>query len=100
MEITPVSTALLPTGLADPQLRVLIPNHENYTALLLQPKGDIEADDKGVRHVDPELAQAQFRKFLERAVQLSADLAVTPEYSMPWKTLLTALTEKVVPPTG
>ena len=100
MEITPVANALSPVGLADPQLRVINPNHENYTALFLQPQGDIEADDKGVRHADRKLADTQFRKFLDHAAHLSADLVVTPEYSMPWETLIHALTEKVVPSVG
>src|SRR5262245_19581136 len=100
MEITPVIHALSPAGLVDPNLRALNPNHENYTALFLQPQGEIEADKKGVRHVDRKAASAQFRRFLERAVQLPADLAVTPEYSMPWETLLQALAENIVPPKG
>lgn len=61
---------------------------ENYATLLFQPLGDIEADANGVRNVNHEFARRQFSAFLRDAARLNADLAVTPEYSMPWSVLV------------
>lgn len=91
MQIVHVSSVLTPLGLSEPRLHALIPDEKNYTALLLQPEGDIQADTTGVRHADTTLANAQFGAFLKDAVATTADLVVTPEYSMPWETLCQAL---------
>ncbi|MFZ2655805.1 MAG: hypothetical protein WAX69_12820, partial [Victivallales bacterium] len=85
MNIIPVSNILSPEGLNAPTLNALIPNEENYKVLLMQPKGDIEADANGVRNRNQEIARKQFGQFLDNAH--GADLVVTPEYSMPWKVL-------------
>ena len=100
MQIVPATHLLTPAGLAEPSLRILIPTQDNYTTLLLQPQGNIDADANGVRHADHDLAQKQFRAFLDDAVRLNADLAVTPEYSMPWDTLAEAIKASVVPSPG
>jgi hypothetical protein len=70
------------------------------TSLLFQPEGDIEASHDGVRHADQDLASRQFGAFLSDAVAIKADIAVTPEYSMPWKTLEEQLLAGVVPQPG
>ena len=81
-------------------MRVLIPNHENYNALLFQPQGDIEADTNGVRNTDQALAREQYATFLADAIADQVDLAITPEYSMPWKVFEECLRTGVVPPPG
>jgi hypothetical protein len=91
MQITPVNEILAPAGLGAPVLHVLIPNEDNYSVLLLQPKGLISADATGVHHADGISAAKQFRAFLDEARRTNAELAVTPEYSMPWATLLEQL---------
>ncbi len=92
MEITPVQEILEPEGFGLPQaLNVLVPNIDNYSTLLMQPHGDIEADAQGVRSFDRDLATAQFGQFLSDAVETQADLVVTPEYAMPWDVLLSHL---------
>ena len=97
MEITQVSTVLANEGFNPPTLNVLVPNVDNYKALLLQPYGSIEASEQGVRNKDRTLAFRQYEKFLEDAYHVGADLVVTPEYSMPWKSLIEALKSGVVP---
>ena len=91
MQITPVVEMLTPAGLGLPSLRALIPNEDNYSVLLLQPRGQIDASTAGVRHQDGDLAGRQFRGFLDEARRTNADLTVTPEYSMPWATLVEVL---------
>jgi len=100
MEIIPVNTVLVDAGFNSPILNVLVPNVENYKALLLQPHGGVEASREGVLNRDRELAYRQYEKFLEDACNVGSDLAVTPEYSMPWKSLRDALEAGVVPAQG
>lgn len=97
MQLFSITQLLSCEGLADPDLRVLKPNNENYTALLLQPQGDIDADTNGVHNRDRELAKKQFSAFLQDAILDQADLAITPEYSMPWQVIETSLRTGVVP---
>jgi len=100
MEIKAVSTVLADAGLQAPELNVLVPNVDNYKALLLQPQGNIEVSGDFVRNRNRDLAYSQFGKFIEGACQTGVDLAVTPEYSMPWKSLSEALKAGVVPVEG
>jgi hypothetical protein len=100
MKITPISEMLGPAGLGLPRLNALTPNVDNYTAILLQPKGEIEASDAGVHNRDHALALNQYRKFLEIARQSDADLAVTPEYSVPWEVLVGAIKGSRAPAAG
>lgn len=100
MVIEPVSNILASEGLGSPTLNALVPNESNYTVLLMQPHGKIEASVAGVGNKDRDLAQLQYGKFLEEARQSQADLVVTPEYSMPWETLVKAIKDGNVPGPG
>ncbi len=100
MQIHAITDLLSHAGFAAPDLRVLNPNHENYTALLLQPQGEIEADANGVRNADQELARKQYSAFLADAVAEQAAIAITPEYSMPWQVFEDSLRNGVVPAPG
>jgi len=100
MEIKQVAEVLVPDGLYAPVLNALVPDESNYTVLLMQPHGQIEASAAGVRNRDRELARRQFGSFLHDAQKTQADLVVTPEYSMPWETLVAAIKEGTVPAQG
>ena len=90
MKIVPVSTVLSSKRLSEPVLNALIPNVDNYKVLLMQPRGYIEVN-AGVRNHDRNLALRQFNRFLAHAKETEADLVVTPEYSMPWESLIDAI---------
>ena len=100
MNIKPVFEVLAQEGLAPPVLNALIPDVNNYKALLMQPHGNIEAGAAGVRNCDRGLARRQFGAFLADAKQTQADLAVTPEYSMPWETIVETVKNGIVPAQG
>lgn len=100
MQIHPISEILGEAGLAVPALQVLSPNHENYTALILQPEGDIEADANGVRNADQRIAGQQYGAFLNDASIEQSALAIAPEYSMPWRVLQESVRAGVVPAEG
>lgn len=100
MQLYSISQLLSEETIAVPELRVLNPNYENYTALLLQPEGDIEADTNGVRNADQELARRQYTAFLTQAVSEQSALAITPEYSMPWRVIEESLRAGIAPAEG
>jgi hypothetical protein len=100
MQLYAIAKLLADAGLAPPALQVLTPNHENYTALLLQPKGDIEADANGVRNADKAAASQQHAAFLSDAATEKVDIAITPEYSTPWRTLSESIQRDVFPGPG
>jgi hypothetical protein len=100
MEIKPVRALLEIAGLNAPSLNVLVPNEDNYKTLILQPSGQIEANADGVRNRDRELAEEQYGKFLDDALNSRADLVVTPEYSMPWSVLTNAIKSNKSPARG
>ena len=100
MIISPVDQELAPAGVRPPRLAALVPDVHNYQVLLAQPEGMIAADAAGVRNRNPDRATTVFRRFLEKAVETNADLAVTPEYSLPWQTLIAALRDGCQPAAG
>jgi len=100
MDITPVTSVLDPEGFGAPRIDALIPNSANYNALLTQPVGEIEASPAGVRNRDRKLATEQYSQFLALADESRADLVVTPEYSMPWDVLVSAIKDGLRPSHG
>jgi hypothetical protein len=91
MTIFAVADAFAKTGLAPPTLNALVADANNYSALLLQPQGEIEATTSFIRTRNRDLATAQFGRFLEDARTSQPDLVVTPEYSVPWVVLTNAI---------
>ncbi|MDR5730009.1 MAG: hypothetical protein RB191_21560 [Terriglobia bacterium] len=100
MEIISAAAFLDTLGLKPPSLAALHEGADNYRALLFQPVARIEASAVGVRNSDRALALAQFEGFLRLAAATKADMAVTPEYSLPWEVLLSVLKAKIAPPKG
>lgn len=100
MQIKPVAEVLGRAGFDAPALKALIPDVNNYSVLLLQPSGDIEATADGVHNHDQPLATKQFSRFIKDAVNTHADLALTPEYSMPWSVLTDSIKNGAHPEPG
>lgn len=73
-----------PQPLTLSSLQALNPAREPYRAVLLQPTGVIEANEARVGHADAALGHALCSGFISTAVQAHADLAVAPEYCVPW----------------
>lgn len=91
MEIVSVDQELEHENLNAPTLEALVSDANNYSVLLLQPKGVIEATPDHIRSHDPDQSQAQFESFLVKAAESQPALIVTPEYSMPWQLLKDAI---------
>lgn len=100
VEIKPVATVLGKHGLRPPVLAALKADRSNYKLCLLQPKGDLTFDPTCVRHANAAQAVLEFSGFIDEAVARDADLAVTPEYSMPWDVLVGALKSGKAPKPG
>jgi hypothetical protein len=100
MKFKSVADILQASGYQHPALNALTPSAANYKALMFQPHGEIEASVAGVFSKDRVFAEEQFTKFLDMAQQREADLAATPEYSMPWAVLKKSLERGVQPGQG
>lgn len=81
-------------------LQVLNPAREPYRAVLLQPTGIVEASDARVGHADAELGHALCSGFISTAIQAHADLAVAPEYCVPWTVVEEIIAGQYRPPVG
>ncbi|WP_208545663.1 hypothetical protein [Paraburkholderia hospita] len=81
-------------------LQALNPARDPYRAVLLQPTGVIEANDVRVGHADPALGHALCSGFLSTAVEAHADLAVAPEYCVPWSVVDEIIDGRHRPPVG
>jgi hypothetical protein len=100
MDIVSSDQVLQQAGFNPPVFRALAPNEENYSVLILQPNGAIEADANGVRHRDGPRAVQQFRGFLAKATQDNSDLVITPEYATPWRVVSDVITSGNSPAEG
>jgi hypothetical protein len=73
---------------ADPlQLKrfsALEPRLQPYVAILCQPNGTIHACPARIGNADPASVRPMYAAFLNDAVTYQAQLAITPEYSVPW----------------
>jgi hypothetical protein len=81
-------------------LQALNPAREPYRAILLQPTGVVEANEARVGHADAVLGKALCSSFVSTAAQAHADLAVAPEYCVPWTVVDEIIEGRHRPPLG
>lgn len=84
-------------GLQPPALQVLVPNNLNYNCLMLQPAGPIYAGADRIGHHDDIVATLRCIRFLELAGAQGVDLAIAPEYCLPWSVLREVATGPTFP---
>lgn len=84
--------------LCKPDLRCLRQDHEVYKTMLMQLVGKIEYDNNGIKLSDKNLATAKFNLFIDKAIAENVDLAITPEYSCPWTSIESFISENKLPP--
>jgi hypothetical protein len=88
MNIVDVQELLAQRDGADPlrmkRLGALQPVPTPYSALLCQPYGTIHASGTRIGNSNPQSVVPMYRAFLNDAVASQAQLAVTPEYAVPW----------------
>lgn len=81
-------------------LEALNPAREPYRAILLQPTGMVEANDVRVGHADAAVGHALCSGFLSAAAKSHSDLAVAPEYCVPWSVVKEIVAGDYRPPPG
>jgi hypothetical protein len=82
------------------RLTALDPRPDPYFALLCQPDGTIHASAARIGNSDGRGVLPMYRAFLNHAVDSQAQLAITPEYSMPWALVREILAGAARPPLG
>jgi len=82
------------------RLAALEPRREPYFALLCQPHGTIRASAARIGNSDQQSVLSMYRAFLSDAVSSQAQLAITPEYSVPWALIDDIALGAVRPPQG
>lgn len=87
MNIVHVNTKLQPANLKVTDLNVLEPDNNIYSTLLYQPMGKVQLGANGVFNSDSATTHLQYRMFLDMVRDDNVDLAITPEYSLPWELL-------------
>ena len=102
MKIVPVEQRLKREGLEYPRLNALQANDTLYTVLTHQPPGRIRIAPNSIGHADSVEAKLRTAAFLRLAATAGcqSDLVVSPEYSVPWETLLEAVEQGFVPEEG
>ena len=96
MNLEAIDVCLTERSLKNPQLDVLKPDANFYDALLLQPKGEIEATDRYIKG-SSDAYEEKFRKFIGLSSRKNVKLAITPEYSCPWSLIERIISEDLFP---
>lgn len=89
-------------GLDPIQLSALAPDDNAYSVLLNQHKGEATATADFIGNT-PETQKTAIEKcvsFSKVALESSYDLAVSPEYSTPWKAISTIMDAQILPKKG
>lgn len=94
--------AAQPEKLMHPRLNALQADDTLYTLLALQPEGRIRVTETAIGHADKAAAEAQFRSFFSLIADLDRqpDIAICPEYSVPWAVLLDVIESGAGPQPG
>lgn len=102
LEIVPVEQRLAREGLEPPSLNALQADDTLYTTLVHQPLGRIRVAPGSIGHANGVEARQQAAAFLRLAATAESqpDLVVSPEYSVPWETLLEAIEQGFTPVDG
>jgi hypothetical protein len=97
MPTAEVTNVLTKYGLLPPDLEMLRPTSNRYTTILMQPSGPIQATTDRIGPLDVNAASAKGLAFLQKAIEKSAHLAITPEYFFPWSELKKVICEGIHP---
>lgn len=99
-QFTTIGGVLAQKNLTAPTLRCLVPDGAFYETLAIQPTGNVTAAPGVLRHTDQTTAVAKFTGLVALAVEQASDVAVCPEYSMPWTVLSQAINAATLPQSG
>lgn len=81
-----VEERLKQSALKNPFLNILVEGDQMNIAFLLQPDGNLQANDvSGIRPEDEALAASKIESYLRLANTRNAELVMSPEYYCPWQ---------------
>jgi hypothetical protein len=100
MRFSPIDVELANYGLRMRSLAVLQPDANPYSVALLQPLESITATPEAIQNETPASARAKHSAFLKLVSEQDVDLAMTPEYSTPWKVIEELISDDCVPNEG
>lgn len=96
MIIRNINEVLNSDNLHTPIFNVLVPDDKLYKTLLLQPIGKIECGNYFVKNSNNEI-ENKIKLFISLALEKTADLVVTPEYSCPWNNIKEIINNNQLP---
>lgn len=102
MNIVDVEPLLAHPGAAGGPLRLvrlsaLEPSRDAYFALLCQPHGTVHASAARIGNAEPQAVVPMYRALMSDAATFQSQLAITPEYSMPWEVVRQIALEQGAP---
>lgn len=102
MKIVSVKERLQGEGLDYPRLNALQADDTLYTVLAHQPLGRIRIAENSIGHADHAEANLRVQSIFRLAATLESqpDLLVSPEYSIPWDSLVEAIEHGFAPASG
>lgn len=100
MKYIPIDVELEKYGLRMNRLAVLHPDANPYAVAVLQPLENICATPEAIQNERQESAHSKHSAFLRLASEQQPDLAITPEYSTPWKVIEESIGTGCVPKEG
>jgi len=102
LKVISVEKKLGSAGLERPSLNALQADDTLYTVLAHQPLGRIRITTDSIGHANSVEAAQRTRSLFRLAASLDSqpDLLVSPEYSIPWESLIKAIEDGIVPEPG
>lgn len=87
MDLASINKILETKGLKAPKLEALRQDKPQYSVMLFQSSGKVKFSNEFVGNSDSASVESKYEKFLDIAKEQSIHLAITPEYSCPWKVI-------------
>lgn len=97
MRLVYIDEFLAAAGLQNPALAVLCSTADCYETILLQPDSEVVGNNEFIGNADQTSAHKKHFAFFQLAVAKAAHLAITPEYSTPWKTVGSLVEQHILP---
>jgi len=87
-------------GLTIPNLKILVPDVNPADVAVFQPTAEISATDKYISAAESSVFRNKANSFIDYLIEQQPNLAVTPEYCMPWSSIERILENGDTPNTG
>ena len=100
MEYVYIHESLQRNNLRDLELSILSPNNKPYHTLCFQPKGIIAASNSCIKVEPVDQMLDKCTAFVNLALSNNVDLAIAPEYCVPWLLIANIINDNLFPEYG